>query len=132
MKLVTVAQMREIEKEADANGLPYAEMMENAGRGLAEIVNEIAFDDEWEEVLGLVGPGNNGGDTLVALTHLVEEGWHARAYEVKRKKKDELVTRFLDARGEVNIAGKDTGFCPIGTMFCLSDMLMVRSLWSGD
>ena len=34
MKLVTVAQMRDIEKEADANGLPYAEMMENAGRGL--------------------------------------------------------------------------------------------------
>ena len=74
MKLVTVAQMRDIEKEADANGLTYAEMMENAGRGLAEIVNEIAFDDEWEQVLGLVGPGNNGGDTLVALTHLVEEG----------------------------------------------------------
>jgi NAD(P)H-hydrate repair Nnr-like enzyme with NAD(P)H-hydrate epimerase domain len=81
MKLVTVAQMREIEKEADANGLPYAEMMENAGRGLAEIVNEIAFDDEWEEVLGLVGPGNNGGDTLVALTHLVEDGWHARGWD---------------------------------------------------
>jgi NAD(P)H-hydrate repair Nnr-like enzyme with NAD(P)H-hydrate epimerase domain len=57
MKLVTVALMHEIEKEADANGLPYAEMMENAGRGLAEIVNEIAFDDEWEQVLGLVGPG---------------------------------------------------------------------------
>jgi len=43
MKLVTTSQMREIEKQADANGLPYAEMMENAGRGLAEIVNEIAF-----------------------------------------------------------------------------------------
>jgi len=108
MKLVTVAQMREIEKEADANGLPYAEMMENAGRRLAEIVNEIAFDDEWEEVLGLVGPGNNGGDTLVALTHLVEEGWHARAYVVKRKKKDELVTRFLEAGGS-NLCGNRQG-----------------------
>ena len=51
MKLVTVAQMREIEMEADANGLPYAEMMENAGRGLAEIVNEISLDDEWEDML---------------------------------------------------------------------------------
>jgi hypothetical protein len=36
MKLVTVAQMRDIEKEADSNGLPCAKMMENAGRGLAE------------------------------------------------------------------------------------------------
>ena len=43
MKLVTVAQMRDIEREADTNGLTYAEMIENAGRGLAEIVNEIAL-----------------------------------------------------------------------------------------
>jgi len=110
MKLVTVAQMREIEKEADANGLPYAEMMENAGRGLAEIVNEIAFDEEWGEVLGLVGPGNNGGDTLVALTHLAEEGWHAYAYLVKRKKNDEYVARLLAAGGEVTLAEDDGDF----------------------
>ena len=131
MKLVTVAQMREIEKEADANGLPYAEMMENAGRGLAEIVNEVAFDDEWEEVLGLVGPGNNGGDTLVALTHLVEEGWHARAYMVKRKKKDELVTRFLDAGGEVTFAETDKDVSALGMSFESSDILMVGQLGTG-
>ena len=110
MKLVTIAQMRAIEKEADANGLPYAEMMENAGRGLAEIVNEIAFDEEWGEVLGLVGPGNNGGDTLVALTHLAEEGWHACAYLVKRKKNDEYVARLLAAGGEVTLAEDDGDF----------------------
>ena len=131
MKLVTVAQMREIEKEADANGLPYAEMMENAGRGLAEIVNEIAFDDEWEEVLGLVGPGNNGGDTLVALTHLVEEGWHARAYVVKRKKKDELVTRFLDAGGEVTFAETDKDFSALGMCFESADILLDGLLGTG-
>ena len=131
MKLVTVAQMREIEKEADTNGLPYAEMMENAGRGLAEIVNEIAFDDEWEEVLGLVGPGNNGGDTLIALTHLVEEGWHARAYVVKRKKKDELVTRFLDAGGEVTLAETDKDFSALGMCFESADILLDGLLGTG-
>lgn len=131
MKLVTVAQMRDIEKEADANGLPYAEMMENAGRGLAEIVNEVAFDDEWEEVLGLVGPGNNGGDTLVALTHLVEEGWHARAYAVKRKKKDELVTRFLDAGGEVTFAETDKDFSALGMCFESADILLDGLLGTG-
>ncbi len=131
MKLVTVAQMREIEKEADANGLPYAEMMENAGRGLAEIVNEIAFDDEWEEVLGLVGPGNNGGDTLVALTHLVEEGWHARAYVVKRKKKDELVARFTEAGGEVTFAETDKDFSALGMCFESADILLDGLLGTG-
>jgi len=131
MKLVTVAQMREIEKEADANGLPYADMMENAGRGLAEIVSEVSFEDEGEEVLGLVGPGNNGGDTLVALTHLVEDGWHARAYVVKRKKKDELVTRFLDAGGEVTFAETDKDLSALGMCFESADVLLDGLLGTG-
>ena len=131
MKLVTVAQMREIEKEADVNGLPYAEMMEKAGRGLAEIVNEVALDDDWEEVLGLVGPGNNGGDTLVALTYLVEAGWHAHAYVVKRKKKDELVTRFTEAGGEVTFADSDKDLSALGMCFESVDILLDGLLGTG-
>lgn len=39
MKLVTVAEMQAIEREANASGLTYDQMMENAGSGLAEVVN---------------------------------------------------------------------------------------------
>ncbi len=131
MKLVTVAQMRDIEKEADSNGLPYAEMMENAGRGLAEIVSDVAFDDESEEVLGLVGPGNNGGDTLIALTHLAEEGWHARAYVVNRKKKDELVARLIEAGGEVTFAETDKDLSALGMCFEAADILLDGLLGTG-
>src|SRR6185503_8947496 len=99
MKLVTVSQMQKIEKEADAGGLTYDLMMENAGQGLADIVLDLFVDDVESEALGLVGPGNNGGDTLVALTALVETGWKAHAYLVKRKK-DDLLKRFTDAGGE--------------------------------
>jgi NAD(P)H-hydrate epimerase len=100
MKLVTVSQMQTLEKEADSNGLTYAQMIQNAGQGLADVVLELPFDDEHPQVVGLVGPGNNGGDTLVALTALVAEGWKARAYVVKRKK-DDLVKQFIEAGGEV-------------------------------
>lgn len=100
MKLVTVSQMQTIEKEADANGLTYDQMMQNAGQGLADILFDLFEDDVETEVVGLVGPGNNGGDTLVALAELAQEGWKARAYLVKRKK-DELVKRFTEAGGEV-------------------------------
>ncbi len=93
MKLVTVSQMQSIEKEADASGLTYDQMMENAGRGLADIILDMYAEDVEPEVVGLVGPGNNGGDTLVALSVLVSNGWKARAYLVKRKK-DDLVKRF--------------------------------------
>jgi hydroxyethylthiazole kinase-like uncharacterized protein yjeF len=131
MKLVTVPQMLDIEKEADANGLPYVQMMENAGRRLAEIVNEIAFDDDWEQVFGLVGPGNNGGDTLIALTHLAEEGWHACAYIVKRKKKDELITRLIEAGGEAVFAENDSEFLVLATHLESADILLDGLLGTG-
>jgi len=131
MKLLTVSQMREIEKQADANGLPYAEMMENAGHGLAEIVNDIAFDDEWEQALGLVGAGNNGGDTLIALTYLAQEGWHACAYVVKRKKQDELITRLLEAGGEVTFAETDHNFSKLAAYLESADVLLDGLLGTG-
>ena len=100
MKLVTVSQMQKIEKEADAAGLSYDQMMENAGQGLADILLEIFEGDVELEAVGLVGPGNNGGDTLIALAALAAEGWKTHAYLVKRKK-DDFVKRFTEAGGEI-------------------------------
>ena len=109
MKLVTTVQMQAIEKEADSKGLTYDQMMENAGRGLAEIILDLYPDEGTVKVFGLVGPGNNGGDTLVALAVLAEAGWSAHAYLVKRKK-DALVKRLLEAGGEVSSAADDENF----------------------
>jgi hydroxyethylthiazole kinase-like uncharacterized protein yjeF len=111
MKLVTVSEMRAIEQEADSSGLTYAQMMENAGSGLAKQVLEIPFEEEDLGVLGLVGPGNNGGDALVAMAHLAAQGWQARAYLVHRKAdKDPLVERLKSAGGEVLLASDDDNF----------------------
>jgi len=128
MKLVTVAQMQKIEKEADAGGLTYDQMMENAGLGLADTIFELFMDEIEPEALGLVGPGNNGGDTLVALTALVEDGWTAKAYLVKRKK-DDLVKRFTDAGGEL-ITGKDA-FAQLAESIELADVLLDGVLGTG-
>src|SRR5688500_7533823 len=128
MKLVTVSQMQKIEKEADASGLTYYQMMENAGQGLAEIILDLFVDDAEPEVIGLVGSGNNGGDTLVALTALVEEGWRARAYPVKRKK-DDLLKRFTDAGGEV-LAG-DKAFEQLAESIETADVLLDGLLGTG-
>ena len=64
-------------------------------------------DDEKPGVLGLVGPGNNGGDTLVALTHLAAQDWQARAYLVDRSsEKDPLVERLRQAGGEITLSAR--------------------------
>jgi hydroxyethylthiazole kinase-like uncharacterized protein yjeF len=100
MKLVSVKEMKAIEKEADAKGVTFDQMMENAGQGISEIIEDLSIEENEREIFGLVGPGNNGGDALVALTHLVADGWLARAYLIGRKK-DPLVEHFQKAGGEI-------------------------------
>lgn len=130
MKLVTVPEMLAIEKEADANGLSYAAMMENAGSGLADVISELFLDEEELEVFALVGPGNNGGDTLVALEHLAQNGWRTRAYLIKRKA-DELVKRLEAAGGEILYAEKDDKFDALGAFVETSDLLLDGVLGTG-
>jgi NAD(P)H-hydrate repair Nnr-like enzyme with NAD(P)H-hydrate epimerase domain len=60
MKLVSISEMHSIEQEADANGLTYDMMMENAGHNLSREVMQLAYaqdDEEDLQVLGFVGPG---------------------------------------------------------------------------
>jgi ADP-dependent NAD(P)H-hydrate dehydratase / NAD(P)H-hydrate epimerase len=135
MKLVTVPQMHLIEKEADGSGLTYDKMMENAGYNLSREVLRLAYaqDDEEEiQVLGLVGPGNNGGDTLVALARLAEKGWTARAYLIHRKDSgDALIRRLEEADGEVYEAAKDESFQQLQAFLESADIVLDGVLGTG-
>jgi NAD(P)H-hydrate epimerase len=135
MKLVSISEMHSIEQEADANGLTYDMMMENAGHNLSREVMQLAYaqdDEEDLQVLGFVGPGNNGGDTLVALTHLAEKGWKARAYLIKRKASgDPLVKRLEGADGEVYHAEKDTEYQQLTAFLETADVVLDGVLGTG-
>ncbi len=130
MRLVRVQQMRAIEKEADAAGLTYAQMMQNAGQGLAEVVQSLPIEDSEQEVFGLVGSGNNGGDTLVALAHLAGDGWRARAYLIKRKR-DSLVERLEKAGGEVILAEEDEDFASLSAFVQTATVILDGVLGTG-
>ena len=100
MKYVSVAEMIAIEKEANATGLSYAMMMENAGRNMAEaVMDAYGYLDE-DGAIGLVGSGNNGGDTLVALHYLALEGWKTCAYIVRPRPDDDALIERLRQDGE--------------------------------
>ena len=135
MKLVTIPQMHLIEQEADGSGLTYEKMMENAGYNLSREVLRLAYAQEDEEeiqVLGLVGPGNNGGDSLVALARLAEKGWIARAYLVHRKVAgDVLVKRLEEAGGEVYQADKDESFHQLQAFLESTDVVLDGVLGTG-
>ena len=90
MKLVTSEEMRAIEAEADSRGLTYAEMMRRAGEAVAHTVDEELGGGG--SVVILAGPGNNGGDGLVAALELDELGYDVRVYLWQRTMDgDELV-----------------------------------------
>ena len=74
MKLVTAAEMRALEERASAAGRPPPVLMEDAGLAVAqELWISLGAVSERKVVL-LIGPGNNGGDGLVAARHLQEFG----------------------------------------------------------
>ncbi len=134
MKLVTVAEMRAIEQEADSGGLSYQQMMKNAGHSLAEEILQLTYTESEEdrEVLALVGPGNNGGDALVALTHLAADNWRARAYLIKRKAEgDDLLERFRREGGEVLFADKDPDFTRLTAFIETADVIVDGVLGTG-
>ncbi len=74
MKIVTAEQMRQIDQECGSIGLPTSVLMENAGKAVAEEVRRILGAIDKQRLLILIGPGNNGGDGLVAARHLHDWG----------------------------------------------------------
>lgn len=102
MKLVTVAEMRLIEGEANQKGVSYAEMMERAGKGVADFILRYYGSFQNPVVTALVGNGNNGGDALVALSYLAKHGWEARAFLINERD-DPLIENFNQAGGELII-----------------------------
>ncbi len=84
MYIVTTAQMQATERAAHASGLSYAQMMENAGRTIAQAL-ETEFALAEFSVLVLVGPGNNGGDGLVVARYVAQAGARVAVYVWQRR-----------------------------------------------
>lgn len=132
MKLVTVEQMRAIEREGNQRGVSYDEMMERAGLGVATVIDTIFSQAEKKPVLGLVGPGNNGGDTLIALENLARSGWTVSAYLVRpRTKGDALVERVKAAGGKVVTYGADGDFARLEDLLEKAGILLDGVLGTG-
>ncbi|MEE8575821.1 MAG: NAD(P)H-hydrate epimerase [candidate division Zixibacteria bacterium] len=82
MKLVTAAQMKAIDREAiDKLSIPSADLMENAGSGIAlEILSDLVEDPRQTSVAVFCGKGNNGGDGYVVARLLDQAGLSVRIF----------------------------------------------------
>lgn len=74
MKLVTAAQMRELDRQTiDEDHVPSDVLMERAGTGVAMVV-ESRFP-KGSRIVCAVGKGNNGGDARIAARILEKAGY---------------------------------------------------------
>ncbi|MFQ5695330.1 MAG: NAD(P)H-hydrate dehydratase [Terriglobia bacterium] len=77
MKILTADQMRRLDRlTAERAGLATRDLMENAGRQVAEFL--LQHFSPLGSVSVLCGKGNNGGDALVAARHLLQRGHKPR------------------------------------------------------
>lgn len=110
-RYLNVSKMIEVERASDQAGHTYDRMMAFAGRSVAEeILIAHRQSSIQNSVLGLVGSGNNGGDALVAMTHLLTLGWSCSAYLTADRGEDTLVGDFVSRGGEVFSIKGDSGF----------------------
>ena len=77
-RIVTAAQMKEIERAGDVHGLPYLQMMENAGlAAYAELQKQFPHPGR---LLVVCGKGNNGGDGFVIARAAAKDGWSVTVF----------------------------------------------------
>lgn len=78
MKLaVTNAQMKKAEINADANGVPFLQLMKNAGEACFNRICQLSGGVKDKNIVVLAGRGNNGGDGIVLTDFLLEAGANA-------------------------------------------------------
>ena len=92
MYLATAEQMANLDKKTIFDiGIPGVVLMENAGRGTAEIILKEFSEIKKNKVSVIAGKGNNGGDGYVIARYLINKGIEVKVFilsEIKNIKGD--------------------------------------------
>lgn len=126
LKVASVAEMRLIEAAANATGLTYSMMMENAGRAVARRILEMLVENTDARVTVLVGPGNNGGDGLVAGRIIaLESNILVRFYLLKSRSDDDVNFKAVqDAGLSIAFADHDRDKRVLRNMIASADVVV--------
>ena len=132
MKIVTSDQMREIEARSERAGTSTGALMERAGLEVARRARHHLGHLTGVPVTVLVGPGNNGGDGLVAARHLRMWGARVLVYICldRRESDPELVPTPGPGRAPVR-AAEDEGLVQLKEALASSHLVVDAVLGTG-
>ena len=131
MKLVTVAEMRGLEQAAVAAGTTEAQLMEEAGLAVAQEAWMLLGSLEGRRIAVLCGPGNNGGDGLVAARNLLDWGAEVIVYLPLPAREEQRVADVREREGVVATASEDPGYGGLETLLSSSDLVIDAVLGIG-
>ena len=107
MKVVDTKEMKFIENRCVDYGIAEDQLMENAGKSIAKIINTQIKQNSELNVLILIGPGNNGGDGFVAGRYLEMNGANVTYYQCCETFSDLSMKMFKKLNTPVVINYKD-------------------------
>lgn len=116
MKVVSAKEMASLESSAYQWGCSEKDFMEKAGKGIAQRVHAFLQHKKLpQQVLLLCGKGNNGGDTFVAGTYLLEYGYTISAIQLDPLDQCSPLCklnrqRFLDRGGSISTSYDERNF----------------------
>jgi NAD(P)H-hydrate repair Nnr-like enzyme with NAD(P)H-hydrate epimerase domain len=122
--ITTCRQMQQCEEAAFARNVNAAALMEEAGRGIANVVRQFA--PRPGSLVLFLGKGNNAGDALVAARKLIVEGWklHARLCCAPEAMKELPHEHFAALGGQLRVIEDATTFdFPAGPLVSLDGLL---------
>jgi NAD(P)H-hydrate epimerase len=125
MKVVTAEEMRQIDRAADSIGVGTDFLMENAGRAVAEEARKFVGGVIGKRILVIAGPGNNGGDGLVAARYLADWGAEVSLYLCGKRSADDKNMALAQERGVSMVkAEEDKDFADLDKSLAASDMVV--------
>src|SRR4030043_101779 len=125
MKVVTAEQMREIDRSAASIGLTTEALMENAGRAVAEETKKLIGSVIGKHILVIVGPGNNGGDGLVAGLYLDDWGAEVSLYLCGQRLGSDKNLALAQEHDIVTVqADQDKDFVRLGSLLGASEVVI--------
>jgi NAD(P)H-hydrate epimerase len=131
IKIITVEKSRYLEDKANEGGMSFGEMMENAGHGTALAIGHHV-GAKGKRAVVLVGPGNNGGDGLVAAHYLWQMGTRVTCYLWKRTIEDDVnMRRVKQDRVPIVWAEDDAGFEALDGLLLGADLIVDALLGVG-
>lgn len=134
MEYITPEAMGELEKGASEYGLGVKQLMENAGRGVAEFV--LSRYGPARRVCVVCGGGNNGGDGFVAARYLsascrVEVILLTSPERIRTEEARQNWEALAGTQAQVHVAGETPTLVRLSTAIAEADVVVVAIFGTG-